>query len=300
MRVGLLFIQRQQIGVYSNDGPVQLTNSQKIRRFASQQVTPSSRRTETRLSMNVSNVLGVKYFTLLPDDFPFAQLMRSRSLEDAKFKQSLIQLQAIRAITEDAAMAKHWFQGGQIQDMANGVVMHNTYPVLRCSFCPRVFTGADRKRKCARHCRKLHISPSTEAAVDEQATENPNDSDIIELPARRECVRSADEFYLVYEESIPRWDAWASHSDTSILQFGYGTFPTPDYGINRYVTVGSPPLQDTKSESGPPEGATLWSQIEQTSISRQKHSYGRRTRSLGHRIVSPTPVSITSLIRRRQ
>lgn len=194
-----------------SEGPIQLTNSQKIRRSATLQVTSSLRRTRTVLSIDIVDMDGVGHIPSFPTILPFARLVRSKTLEDAKFKQSLVQLHTIRAMMEDAAMPKYEFRGGRCQHTSRDVMLQNAFPVLRCGFCPRVFSGADRKRKLARHRKKLHRFRSSpeENESDRQITAAPAESDVTELPMRSARVVSIDEFLLVHEERMPSWEAWA-------------------------------------------------------------------------------------------
>lgn len=170
-----------------HDRPSQMTNSQKIRRYFSLQ-----ERRRTIRSSSIIRTCTMRNLRPLLKNVPFSRLMRSGSLEDLDFLESLKQLQAIRNAMDDAARSKHWFHAGQISVSSRSTVMRAAFPALKCISCPRMFRGADRKRRYARHCKKLHHSPSLGADARKEKLE-PGEKPIISSK-RREGVLSADEF----------------------------------------------------------------------------------------------------------
>ena len=176
-----------------NDTPMQLTNSQKIHRCLSLQAHMGVFRTKTSRSMNIIRSYTVKRLQPLLRSLPFAHLIRSKSLESASFYESVEQLQVIRAALGEVARSKHWFRAGQISASGRSAVMRVAYPSMKCSFCPRVFKGADRKRRYARHCRRRH-QDSTLSIEDAEDGESITDGDYDNVLARTRAVISADEF----------------------------------------------------------------------------------------------------------
>jgi hypothetical protein len=179
---------------YGSEGLVQLTNSQKIRRCFSFQARIGILRTQSARSVDILRSYTTKHRQTILKSIPFSQLMRSKSLETASFLHSVKQLEAIRAALGEAARSKHWFRAGKISASGRSAVMRVAYPTLKCSLCPRVFKGIERKHRYARHCKKMHESSHCAADVDD--TESLHSSNEIFSPARGGAIQSVDEYLL--------------------------------------------------------------------------------------------------------
>jgi hypothetical protein len=185
---------------YGSEGLVQLTNSQKIRRCFSFQARIGILRTQSARSVDILRSYTTRHRQTILKSTPFSQLMRSKSLETASFLHSVKQLEAIRAALGDAARSKHWFRAGKISASGRSAVMRVAYPALRCSLCPRVFKGIERKHRYARHCMKMH--ESSHCAADAEDTDSLHSSNAIFSSARGGAIQSVDDYLLDHSTII--------------------------------------------------------------------------------------------------
>jgi hypothetical protein len=160
--VSLYYASRNKTFTIEPDGTkvVQLTNSQKIRRRASFNGFMGSCDANT-----LNNIMGTLSLSdslreAILMDLPFADLLRSRSLENPALYQSVQQLKHTKKMMNEALRPRHRFRGGRISGSGKGRVRRAAYPPLKCDQCRGVFDGNDRKRKLARHRRKVHACGS--------------------------------------------------------------------------------------------------------------------------------------------
>ncbi|KAF2821391.1 hypothetical protein CC86DRAFT_103386 [Ophiobolus disseminans] len=171
--------------------PMQLTNSQKIRRSYSFQARIGLFRTQSARSLDSIRTFTINQLQPLLRNLPFAHLMRSTSFESASFSQS-VKEHLMKAAFSRSAKLKLWFRAGQVSASGRSTVMRVAYPSLKCSLCPRIFKGPDRKRRYARHCNKVH-DPSFPANVEDAGS--VNHSSHMRVLIRTRGVLSVDEFF---------------------------------------------------------------------------------------------------------
>lgn len=153
---------------------VLLTNSQKIRRCSSFRAHVSVMRTQSVRSLEIIRSYTARHIETLVRDLPFSDLLRSHSLETEKFYQSAKQFRDTKQAMDKLAKPRHRFYGGQMAASGRVSLMRRAYPELKCHHCPRTFQGNDRKRRLARHVRKVHPSRSSSQRKDEMASHSLN------------------------------------------------------------------------------------------------------------------------------
>jgi hypothetical protein len=155
---------------------IQLTNSQRIRQCCSFKAylpnNCNSRRALVHLNKSMRSDT-VKRIGTLVKQVPFSGLLRSGSLEDSSFYQSVKLLQETKNTINHVAKARHRFRGGMMSTSARGSLLRAAYPEIKCDHCQRVFNGNDRKRNLARHRRKVH---SLETNTQSERSPHPNKS----------------------------------------------------------------------------------------------------------------------------
>ena len=89
---------------------------------------------------------------------PFADLIRSGSLEDNAFCQSAFRLANTREILNKAKQPRYRYRHGRLSGSGKRRLQHVAFPPVKCDHCLRLFHGVDRRRKLGRHRRKIHQS----------------------------------------------------------------------------------------------------------------------------------------------
>jgi len=89
---------------------------------------------------------------------PFADLIRSGSLEDDAFCQSAFRLANTREILNKAKQPRYRYRHGRLSGSGKRRLQHVAFPPVKCDHCRRLFHGVDRRRKLGRHRRKVHES----------------------------------------------------------------------------------------------------------------------------------------------
>ncbi|KAH7089581.1 hypothetical protein FB567DRAFT_521057 [Paraphoma chrysanthemicola] len=138
-----------------NEGLIQLTNSQKIRRAASY----SSHNTATGHgsvhpchSGRLSRVQSLyKSFR----EVPFPELVRPSSLKDP-ISSGVNIAHRMRSCQRKVRKSRHRFRHGRVYSSGRGSLMRRAYPNMQCDRCGAVFEGSDRRLQLARHRRKVH------------------------------------------------------------------------------------------------------------------------------------------------
>jgi hypothetical protein len=131
----------------------QLTNIQNIRRYTSAKggidiLHPSTIRSNRSFTtMHIQQLLK---------DLPFSDILRSRSLEDIAFYQSIIQLHDTWDALVEMSKPCHRFRGGKLCSTSSRSLPRAAYPPVNCDQCQQAFGGMDRKHKLARHRKRVH------------------------------------------------------------------------------------------------------------------------------------------------
>lgn len=92
----------------------------------------------------------------LVSELPLDGLFRSSSLEGPHYYQSMQLLQAAKSSIRKLAGARIRFHWVKVSLTGSASLMRRAYPEVHCDCSKRVFEGNDRKRKLARHRRKVH------------------------------------------------------------------------------------------------------------------------------------------------
>jgi hypothetical protein len=131
----------------------QLTNVQNIRRYASAKGGIDILRSSTIRS---NRSFTTTHIQQLLKDLPFSDILRSQSLEDSAFYQSIIRLHDTRDVLIEMSKPCHRFCGGKVCSTSSRSLPRAAYPPVNCDQCRRAFGGMDRKHKLARHRKRVH------------------------------------------------------------------------------------------------------------------------------------------------
>jgi hypothetical protein len=131
----------------------QLTNVQNIHRYASAKGGIDILRSSTIRS---NRSFTTTHIQQLLKDLPFSDILRSQSLEDSAFYQSIIQLHDTRDALVEMSKPCNRFRGGRICSTGSRSLPRAAYPPVNCDQCRRAFGGMDRKHKLARHRKRVH------------------------------------------------------------------------------------------------------------------------------------------------
>ncbi|KAF2795751.1 hypothetical protein K505DRAFT_359909 [Melanomma pulvis-pyrius CBS 109.77] len=134
----------------------QLTKSMEIHQCSTRNPGRTSSLTDLHNAKTLTRTYTLKISPKHLRDLPFANLMRSASLEDADFYKSVQEFYDIRYVMDIKEKKQHRFQAGKISLSSRDTVMRKAYPPLKCDQCPRVFTGQYRRRILAGHRKRAH------------------------------------------------------------------------------------------------------------------------------------------------
>jgi hypothetical protein len=166
-------------------GVRQLTKALEIHQSCMRKPFRSSSLNELHHSKPAVRTYTVKINPKLLQNLPFANLIRSASLEDANFYQSVQDLHNMRYIMKAKEKQRHHFRAGKLSISARDSVIRKAYPPLKCDQCTRVFTGQHRRRILAGHCKRMH----GHAASKSEALGSPRTSDCQTRRSDTRCSR---------------------------------------------------------------------------------------------------------------
>jgi len=166
-------------------GVRQLTKALEIHQSCMRKPFRSSSLNELHHSKPAVRTYTVKINPKLLQNLPFANLIRSASLEDANFYQSVQDLHNMRYMMKAKEKQRHHFRAGKLSISARDSVIRKAYPPLKCDQCTRVFTGQHRRRILAGHCKRMH----GHAASKSEALGSPRTSDCQTRRSDTRCSR---------------------------------------------------------------------------------------------------------------
>lgn len=163
-------------------GLIQLTNSQKIRRCSSYNSHTATTGRDPVRSSDLRCLNRTQSLHELFNEAPFSELLRSSSLENTNFRQSVNMVHNTRLSLRKGAKRRHRFRHGRTCSSGRGSLMRRAYPEMQCEKCGRIFEGNDRRLKLARHRRKMHAKPQSPNQVTHHETVHLSDTGLGAVP----------------------------------------------------------------------------------------------------------------------
>jgi hypothetical protein len=157
-------------------GLIQLTNSQKIRRCSSYNSQSAAAGCDPVRSLDLGCQNRTQSLHELSKEAPFSELLRSSSLENTTFRQSVNMVHNTRLSLRKGTKGKHRFNHGRTCSSGRGSLMRRAYPEMQCEKCGRIFEGNDRRLKLARHRRKMHAKPQSPNQIAHHETVHLSDT----------------------------------------------------------------------------------------------------------------------------
>jgi hypothetical protein len=148
-------------------GTSQTTNGLDFRRQSTQRKRQALSRMASTRSLKRTRSCDMVSGRNLYSDVPFAHLIRSLSTGNSTLYQSVRKFHSILRVLHSSDKKRHRFRAGKMSISSRKVLMERAYPPVKCEQCARIFTGQQRKRKLARHRKRVHTPLSRNSSLSE-------------------------------------------------------------------------------------------------------------------------------------